>query len=116
MGQPVIPVVGSTTIAVSISLRATAMPGEYLQIQARTGHLGFGIQPVGGVGEQRRQKGHAALVDSERSPPHNPNRIVPERPFRIPKRCVLHKCWEIPSPPPNAPASREFVVALHSRG
>jgi len=40
---------GSTIIAVSISPRATARPGEYLQIQARKGHLRFGIQPVGGV-------------------------------------------------------------------
>ncbi len=73
---------GSTIIAVSISLRATARHGEYLQIQGRKGHMRFGIRPVGGVGEQRRQKGNAALVDSERRPPHNPNRIVPEkRPF-----------------------------------
>lgn len=99
MGQPVIPVMGSTIIAVSISLRATARPGEYLQIQARKGHLRFGIQPAGGVGEQRRQKGNAALVDSERSPPHNPNRIVPEkRPLRTPKGYILHNCWQIANP------------------
>jgi hypothetical protein len=57
MGQPVIPVMGLTIIAVSISLRATTRARNYLQIQARTGDLRLGFQLVGCVGEQWRQKG-----------------------------------------------------------
>ena len=96
--------------------RLRGRPGKYQQIQARKGHLRFGLQPVGRVGEQGNKKGSAVFVDSERTPSQDPDTICP-----ISALCghrsdasgiSVGKSPSHHQTPPKSP-SRKFVVALH---